>query len=476
MENANGCNSAYLAKEPIGKLLFSFSVPCILAMLVSSLYNIVDQVFIGRGVGYLGNAATNIVFPYTLIALAFALLIGDGSAALMSLSLGRKEYTKSNACVGHNIVYSLFFSLLLTLVGFIFEDRILWLFGATEGCFHYAKEYFSVILIGLPFYICTSSLNAVIRADGSPGYSMFATVSGAIANLILDPIAIFILHMGVYGAAVATVTGQILSLIITLLYFKRAKNFSLTWAAFKLRKQITKHMGQLGSTSLLTQIAIVIVIAVANNLVVRYGPQSVYGADIPLSVIGIVMKVFAIVISFSVGIAVGGQPIVGYNYGAGHYSRVIKAYRIIILANIGIGVIATLLFQVFPQAIINLFGHESELYNTYALLCFHVFLGGIILCCIQKATSIFLQSIDKPFKAMLLSICRDVVFFVPALVLLARLYGVTGMLWAELVTDLLTALLMIFLVFGELQKIRTQQQIHCHHTQSALSCCRLPQE
>ncbi|MDD3212266.1 MAG: MATE family efflux transporter [Eubacteriales bacterium] len=457
-------NSSFLGTEPVGKLLLTFSVPCVLAMLVSSLYNIVDQVFIGQGVGYLGNAATNIVFPYTLIALAFALLIGDGAAALTSLSLGRKEYDKSNACVGHCVLYSGLIGIALTAIGFLFEDSILRLFGATEGCFGYAKDYFSIILIGLPFYIFTSSVNAIIRADGSPRYSMLATVSGAVVNLILDPIAIFAFHMGVAGAAAATVVGQFLSFVLSVLYFRKAKNFTLSFRAMKPQKRLTKHMAQLGSTSLLTQVAIVIVIAVANNLVVRYGPASAYGADIPLSAIGIVMKVFAIVISFSVGIAVGGQPIVGYNYGAKNYRRVTAAYRIIVLANLAVGLVATLLFQCFPQAIINLFGHENALYNEYALLCFRIYLGGIVLCCVQKATSIFLQSIDKPLKAIMLSFCRDVLFFVPALILLSRLGGVTGMLWAEPVTDTLAFVLTLALTTGEFRKIREATLAEALHT------------
>ena len=441
--------SAYLGTQPVGKLLLKFSVPCVLAMLVSALYNIVDQIFIGQGVGYLGNAATNVVYPFTVVALALALLIGDGSAALLSLSLGMKDQKTSCRCVGAGILLTAATGILLIILGFALFDPILHLFGVTEACYPYAREYMTIILTGIPFYVITSGLNGVIRADGSPAYAMVSTLLGAILNLILDPVAIFVLDMGVRGAAAATVVGQVASCLMTVLYFRRPKSVTLSADSFRIGGKIAGKICQLGISSFITQIAIVVIISVANNLIGRYGPQSPYGADISLSVVGIVMKVFGIVIAFAVGIAVGGQPIAGYNFGAGDYRRVFQVYERVILANVAVGVIATLLFELCPQAIIRLFGSESELYNQYAVLCFRIFLGGILLCCIQKASSIFLQSIGRPVKATLLSLSRDVIFFVPLILIFAWKGGVTGMLWAAPATDVLSFLLTLVLIAGE---------------------------
>lgn len=392
--NAN----AFLAEAPISKLLLRFSVPCVLSLLVSALYNIVDQIFIGQGVGYLGNAATTVVYPFTVIALAVALLVGDGCAALLSLSLGRGDGETARRSIGNGIVLTAIAAVVLTAVGFLFEDQILTLFGVTEACYAYARDYMTVILMGIPFYMFTSALNGAIRADGDPKYAMVSTVLGAVINLILDPVAIFLLDMGVTGAAVA------------------------------------------------------------NNMIVLYGPASEYGADIPLSAIGIVMKVFAIVIAFAVGIAVGGQPIVGYNYGAGRYDRVLETLKGILLANVVVGLIATALFELCPMAIISLFGSESDLYNQYAVLCFRVYLAGILLCCIQKASSIFLQSMGKPLQSTLLSLARDVIFFVPGLVLLAPRYGVVGMLWAAPIADVLAILATAILIRREVRAIQALRQ------------------
>ncbi len=382
MSQTNQNANAYLAAEPLGKLLFQFSVPCILSMLVSALYNIVDQVFIGQSIGYLGNAATNVVYPFTVAALAVALLIGDGSAALLSLSLGGEDHETSHRCIGNGIVLTTAAGIALTIVGFLFIDQILELFGVTEASRGYALDYMRIILLGIPFYVFTSGMNSAIRADGSPRYSMCATVLGAIINLVLDPLAIFVLDMGVKGAAIATIIGQIASCVMTLLYFRRPRSFRFHKLSFRPGTRIVRRILMLGISSFITQIAIVIVMSVANNMIGLMGPLSKYGADIPLSAVGIVMKVFGIVIAFSVGIAVGGQPIIGYNYGAGNYKRVFGTYRLVICANAAVGLISTLLFEFCPQVIVRLFGSESALYNEYANLCFRIFLSGILLCCI----------------------------------------------------------------------------------------------
>lgn len=448
-------SNTYLATEPIGRLLIQFSVPCVLSMLVSALYNIVDQIFIGQSVGYLGNAATNVVYPFTVIALALALLIGDGSAALLSLSLGAGDRENGQKCIGNAIVLTVLIGLVLTVVGFLFTHQLLRVFGVTEACYDYAYDYMRIILLGIPFYIFTSGMNAAIRADGSPAWSMLATVTGAVINLILDPIAIFVFHMGVQGAAIATVIGQVASCALTVAYFVRGpKSFRFQKNSFRLSGRTAKRLSMLGVSSFITQIAIVVIISVANNMIVLYGSASKYGADIPLSAVGIVMKVFGIVIAFSVGIAVGGQPIIGYNYGAGNYGRVFAVYRKVILANVVVGVVATVLFEGCPQMIVRLFGSESALYNEYANLCFRIFLGGILLCCIQKASSIFLQAIGKPVQSTVLSLSRDVVFLVPGVVILARCFGVTGMLWAAPIADILAFMMTGIFITAEYRAIR----------------------
>lgn len=453
-EETSKKTGGYLGTEPIGKLILKFSVPCVLSMLVSALYNIVDQVFIGQGVGYLGNAATNVVYPFTVFALAVSLMIGDGCAAFFSLSLGKGDKAAAHRSIGNGIVLTVAVSLLITGAGFLFADEILWMFGATEACFAYAKDYYMIILTGIPFYMFTSALNGAIRADGSPKYSMMATVVGAIINLVLDPIAIFVFDLGVPGAAAATVIGQVVTCILTALYFRKPKSFHFEKGSFRPHGAVLRKVTMLGISSFIIQIAIVVVISVANNLIGRWGPDSIYGADIPLSAVGIVMKVFAIVIAFSVGIAVGGQPIIGFNYGAGSYKRVLQTFRFIIAANVVVGAAALLLFEVFPQSIISLFGNESALYNEYAVLCFRIYLSGIVLTCIQKGSSIFLQSIGKPVKSTILSLARDVVFFVPALLLLAPAFGVTGMLWAAPIADVLSIGVTVVLVGIEYRKIR----------------------
>ena len=444
----------YLAKEPIGKLLFKFSFPCVLSMLVGALYNIVDQIFIGQSVGYLGNAATNVVYPFTVLALAIALLIGDGTAAQLSISLGSGARETSHKCVGNGILVTCIVGIILMFIGLIFTDEILKIFGVTEGSYKYTWDYMYIILYGIPFFIFTSSMNAVIRADGSPKYSMFAAMIGAVINLILDPVAIFVFNMGVKGAALATIIGQITSCIVTILYFKNLRSCKFTKESFKPVGNIIRRTCQLGISSFITQASIVFIISTVNNMIGIHGAVSKYGTDIPLSVIGIVMKVFGIVIAFSVGIAVGGQPITGYNYGAKNYGRVRKTYRLVIFSNIAVGLIAMLIFEFCPHIIVKLFGSESDLYNEYANMCFRIYLSGILLCCMQKASSIFLQSIGKPVKATILSLSRDMGFLIPSLIILSYNFGISGMLWAAPIADVLAFFLAVIMISGEYKTLR----------------------
>ncbi|WP_148410743.1 MATE family efflux transporter [Murimonas intestini] len=430
----------YLAETPVRQLMIKFSVPCILSLLVSSLYNIVDQIFIGWGVGYLGNGATNVVFPITIIALAAALMIGDSCAAFLSICQGKKDTENSHRSVGNAVIWLILCSIVLVVLFAVFRDPILSAFGATENNLSYAKDYFNVIVIGIPFYIFTNGMNSVIRADGSPKFAMMSTLIGCIMNMILDPIAIFVLHWGVTGAALATIAGQIVSAILAIYYLLHTKSFTLKKESFQLKASLAGKILPLGISSLLTQLSIVVIMGVMNTTLVKYGALSKYGADIPMTVVGIVMKVFQIVIAFVVGIAAGCQPIVGYNYGAGNGRRVKQIYKTMIMAEVVIGVISTLAFELFPVQIISLFGSENALYNEFASLAFRIFLSTILLCCIQKATSIFLQSIGKPVMSLTLSLLRDFILSVPLILLLPHVFpsGVMGPLYSAPVADVIS--------------------------------------
>lgn len=448
----------YLTTTPVKKLLIKFSIPCILAMLVSALYNIVDQIFIGNSAaGTAGIMATTLVYPFTVVALSIALLIGDGCAALYSISLGSKDKKTSNKCVGNAIVAVILLSIILVIVGFVFMNPILNGLGANgydERCQQFTRQYLTIILCGIPFYMFTSGMASIIRADGAPIYSMISTVVGAVINLILDPILIFGLNMGVQGAAIATIAGQIVSAILCAIYFRKPKLIKLTRESFKIDGLVLGRLMKLGISSFITQISIAIITIVANNVVGTIGGENTTDAG---GALGIVFKVFAIIIAFSVGVAVGGQPIIGFNYGAKQYKRVLETYKLIVISNIVIGIIATLMFELIPGAIISLFGGHAnnlEFYREYATLSFRIYLGGILLCCIQKASCIFLQSIDRPYKAMMLSLMRDVIFLVPGVCLLGLFGNLYTMLWAGPIADIGAFIVTVILVSVECRNIK----------------------
>lgn len=453
-ENAN----QYLATESIGKLMIRFSVPCIMSLLVSALYNIVDQIFIGRGIGYLGNGATNVVFPITIIALSIALLVGDGCAAFLSICQGMKDGDRAHKSVGNAVTVIVVSGIILTVLFLVGQESLLWAFGATENNITYAREYFRYIAMGIPFFMFANALNSVIRADGSPQFAMLSTLAGCIINIILDPIAIFVLHWGMMGAAVATVAGQFVSAALALYYLFHTKSFRLKKSSFTPKADLLKHTLPLGISSLLTQLSIVIIMIVMNNVLVSYGAQSKYGADIPLTVVGIVMKVFQIVISIVVGIAAGSQPIVGYNYGAGLHGRVRRIFKTMMAAEACVGIISMICFEFFPLQIIGIFGSEDGLYNEFAVLSFRVFLSLIALCCIQKSCSIFLQSLGKPVLSMSLSLLRDFILSVPLALILPRYFGVTGALYSAPIADIISFAACVFCVRYALGKLKKEDE------------------
>ena len=434
MENQE--DNKYLGEEKILKLLLKFSIPCILSLLITSLYNIVDQIFIGNSeLGYLGNAATTIVFPITIISVAFAWCFGDGAAAFLSLCQGRKDTKNAHKAVGNSIFVTFIISILFVILGFIFMEKLLFLFGASSETIGLAKDYFTIILVAIPIYMLGNTMSAIIRADGSPAFSMCATLVGAITNIILDPVFIYGLKWGIQGAALATIIGQILTFIISIIYFFRTKTFKLKLESFKMNFKLFSNVIKLGVSTFITQMSIVIISLVCNIMLAKYGAMSKYGADIPIAVIGICMKVFTIVINIVVGIILGAQPILGYNYGAKKYDRVRKTFKDVLLATIFIGIIGTLLFELSPQLIIKIFGTESDLYMEFAVMTFRIFLMFITFTCIIKMSSIFFQAVGNPMKSAIVSLARDIVCFVPLVIILPNFLGVKGALWAAPIAD-----------------------------------------
>ena len=454
----NQNTNRYLAEEKIGKLLLKFSIPCTMSLLVSALYNIVDQIFIGRGIGYLGNGATNVVFPITVISLAVALMIGDGCAAFLSLCQGKKDLKSANKSVGNALTLLVVIGIVMTALFAIFKTQILIAFGATENNFVYASEYFNFIIMGIPFFVVGNGLNSIIRADGSPKFAMITTLLGCIINVILDPIAIFALGWGMKGAALATITGQIVTAICGLVYLTRAKSVKLGLRSFMPSLDIIGKFLPLGISSFLTQISIVVIMGVMNNILVKYGAMSKYGADIPLTVVGIVMKVFQIVVSVCIGIAAGSQPVIGYNYGAGEYKRVRELFSTIVKAEAIVGLVALILFEAFPLQITAIFGSEDGLYNEFAVLSFRLFLSMIVLTCIQKSVSVFLQALGKPVMSMGLSLLREFVLSVPLAIVLPMFFGVEGALYSAPIADIGSMIAVVIMSAIMLRELKEKEE------------------
>lgn len=448
MEHAVPQTQSPFATEPIGRLIVKFAVPSVIALLVNSLYNIVDQIFIGWGVGYLGNGATNIVFPITIIALALSMMIGNGGAAYLSLKMGEGEVETAKKGVGNAVTLVTIVSILLAVIFLVWIDPILTLFGATDVLRPFALEYGFIIGAGLPFMMISAAINSMIRADGSPKYAMLSMVIGAIINVILDPVFIFVFQMGVKGAAIATIIGQVASFVISVLYMPHFKSVQLNKSSFAPCAKVSVNIVIFGLSSFITQFAITIVMALTNNLLAKYGAQSVYGAEIPLTATGIVMKVNQIMIAILLGIATGTQPIIGYNYGAKSYHRVKKALEISLIASEIVSVAAFLIFQFAPMSVVSLFGSEEGLYNEFAVKAFRIFLMLCPLTGFQTIAAVYQQAVGKPVKSAILSLARQIIFFVPTALILPIFLGVEGVLWTGPVADGLAFLLSLaFLLY-----------------------------
>ena len=453
-----------LGTGKISSLIRRFSIPCVISMVVAALYNIVDQIFIGWSeAGAYGNAATNIVYPFTVLALGIALLIGDGAAAGFSIELGKGDKKQADRMIGNGLILLLIAAVILTAFGFLLQTQILSVFGADPAeaeCYGYAEEYYRVICCGIPFYMIGQGLNASIRSDGAPGYAMACTLAGAITNLIMDPVMIFGFGMGVRGAAIATIMGKILTFVMSLFYLTRSRNFRISRQSVLPEKMTILRILSVGMASLIVQLSIVIIIAVNNNLMTKYGYETIastgepYGAVIPLAVVGIVMKVFGIVVSIVIGISLGGQPILGFNIGAGNIDRVKETIQLLTKLVLSVGAIAFLIFELAPGAVISLFGsHNTPEYMEFARLCIRIFLGGIILTCYIKSAAIILQSMGNSTRSTLLALLRDVIIFVPASVLLAECsHSIVVMLWAPLISDVIAACFGFLFVSGEIHR------------------------
>lgn len=445
-----------LASGDITKLIMTFAIPAIISNLVSSLYNIADQIFIGQYEGILGNAATNVAFPLVVILIGLSLMIGIGSASKFNLEMGRKNYKEAKKYVGNGIVYLIIIGFILLIVTQLFLEPLLILFGATEQVLPYALTYTKITSLGFPLLVIITGGSQYIRADGSPKYAMVTTLAGAILNTILNPIFIFTFDMGIAGGAWATLIGQTVSALMVLNYFRDFKMITLEKVDFKPKWNIFTTTCALGSAAAINQMSIALVQTVSNNTLAFYGAQSIYGADIPLAVIGVGSKVNMLFFGFLIGIAQGIQPIVGYNYGAENFERVKKALFTAVKMILVVGLVGFVIFQLFPRQIISIFGKGDELYYEFGVLYFRVFLLFTMVNGLQMITSNFFTSIGKSTRGIFLSLTRQIIFLLPLIVILPKYVGVVGVLYAAPIADFIAVTLAVIMLLNEIKIINKQ--------------------
>lgn len=462
-----GTGNQFLGTERIGKLMRQYAIPCIISLLVGALYNIVDQIFIANAsyLGSYGNAANTVVFPLTVVALAIAVMVGDGCCAFVSMALGRKESDKAKRSVGNAVVLTVAGSVILTALYLIFANQIIAMFGGTvnEETFRHSQEYFFYITLGIPFYMFGQAMNPVIRADGNPKFAMASTLAGAVINIILDPIFIFCFKWGMMGAAVATVIGQVVTAILAVWYIVHMKTVKPSRKDFALQRNICGRILLLGITSFLSQISLVAAMAAINNMLRKYGVQDpVFKqeqyAQIPMAVVGIIMKFFQIVISIVVGMAAGCIPIIGYNMGAEKKLRVKELFTKLLVAEALVGAVALVLAEGFPHQLIAIFGakNESVYYTEFAIKAFRIYLCMMILACVNKACFIFLQAVGKALSSTMLSMFREVVFGVGFALLLPVFFGLDGVLYSMPVSDILTFIISAIIIVKTYKELNTK--------------------
>ena len=443
-----------LGTEKIGKLLAKFAIPGIISMVVNAFYNIIDQIFIGNGVGYLGNGATSVIFPMATLAMAFAMLFGDGAASFMSLKLGQSDRDRANMGAASGIIGFSASGIVIAAVYIIFLEPICKLFGASEGILPYAKDYGLIISLGIPFSSICAGGASVIRADGSPRFNMVGLLSGCAINLIFDPIFIFVCNWGVKGAAWATIMGQAVNAALNIFYLlRRTKTIKLTGGIWKKSFSVSWSITRLGVSSFINQIALVVAIAVRNNILVTYGATSKYGSDIPVTALGITMKTFSIIMCIVLGLCTGSQPILGFNYGAKNFDRVKKTFRLTATISSAISIVAFILAQLIPMQIISIFGSGSDLYNEFGVKCMRIYLMLIPLFGINIATGVFFQAIGYPTQSSILSLSKQIIFQLPVTVIIPMFLGLDGVLYAGPVSDFLTFVLTVVLLFVYWKKI-----------------------
>lgn len=447
-----------LGKDDINKLLLSFSIPCVISMLINSIYNIVDQIFIGKGVGTLGNAATNVIFPLVIIFNAVAGLIGNGAAANLSLKLGEGKKEEGGKIIGTSFTLSILVSIILSILSYLFLSQLVYAFGCTEKVYQYAIDYGKIIIIGAPFMMTYSALAQIIRADGSPKYSMILLVVGAILNIILDPIFIFSFNMGVKGGAIATVIGQLISFLMAVLYLKKLKSVTIKKESFKLDKSIFRTLG-LGLSSFITQMTVLTLFIFMNNMMTKYGAHTKYGSDIPLSVYGVISKLNSLYISTILGISIGAQPIIGFNYGAQKYERVRETLKKVLMVNLMVGLTFNIIFYCFPKELVSIFISTKDpsykLFIEFAILICHSFLMLMGLNFLEMTTSIVVQSLGNVKKATTVSFIRQIILFIPIACFLCITLnnGIKGVLQAGPIADGITFIIAIFIISSEYKKL-----------------------
>lgn len=446
-----------LAYESVSKLMVKFAVPSIIAMLVGALYNIVDQLFIGHKVGMLGNAATNIAFPFSTSCVALGLLFGIGGASCFNLSMGRGEKDKAPYFVGNAAAMLMLCGIFLSALTLIFLRKLLVLFGSPADVLEYAVQYVKITALGFPFLILTTGGGHLIRADGSPQMTMICSLSGAVINTLLDALFVIVLDMGMAGAAAATVIGQVVSAGIVIVYLAHYKTVRLTARHFKINLRYVFRVASIGMASFFNQLAMMLVQIIMNNSLRRYGALSEFGESVPIACSGIVMKVNQVVFSVIIGLGQGTQPIESFNYGAKQYKRVREAYRTAVIAGGAAAVLSFALFQLFPAQILRLFGEGDEAYFAFGVRFFRVFLFFTWLNCLQPITSTFFTSIGKPVKGMFLSLTRQIIFFIPFLIILPLFLGIDGVLLTGPVADLLSAIVTVLMAAWEFKIMKRQE-------------------
>lgn len=459
--------SRILGEEKISKLLIKFSIPCVMGLLISAFYNIVDQIFIGNSeLGYLGNAATGVSFPVICIANAFAWCVGDGAASYLSICAGRKDNDSAHKCVGTGITVTFLISMVLMLICEAFATPLMRMFGASDQTIGMAVEYFRIVAGFFPFYLLLNVMNSMIRADGSPTFAMVAMLTGAIANIILDPVFIFLFKWGIAGAAWATAIGQVASFVICTVYFFKPKSFKLTRRSFLPDPAILRNTISLGAATFVTQISIVVVSLVCNMTLANYGQMSKYGPDIPISVFSIQTKVYTIVCNIVTGIVLGGQPIFGYNYGAKKMDRVRETYKIVLRSTLIVGIVSTAILQFWPELVIGIFGSGNELYQEFAVKTFRIYLSLMTITCLVKMTAVFFQSIGKSVRAVVASLIRDIVCFTPLAIILPYVLekseagsGINGILFAAPGADGIAILVILALTIPFFKELGKETEI-----------------